>query len=98
MSVALAQTIERDLRFVPREQPMCRNIKSLRHETPPDSEEITLAALQYVRKVSGYRAPSRVNREVFDAAVAEIADSTRRLLNGLSGGSAATEGRPRSKG
>jgi len=68
---------------------MCRNIKSLRHDTPPINDEITLAALQYVRKVSGYRAPSKVNRDVFDAAVAEIADSTRRLLNGLSSASAA---------
>lgn len=86
---ALAQTIKRDLRFVAREQHMCRNIKSLRHDTPPTNDEITLAALQYVRKVSGYRTPSKVNREVFDAAVAEIADSTRRLLDRLSSASAA---------
>jgi hypothetical protein len=62
---------------------MCRNIKSLRNSFPPTQEEITLAALQYVRKVSGYRAPSKANREVFDAAVAEIAESTSRLMNGL---------------
>jgi hypothetical protein len=63
---------------------MCRNIKSLRSSTPPTDEEVALAALQYVRKVSGYRTPSRVNKDVFDAAVAEIADSTRRLIDGLS--------------
>jgi hypothetical protein len=68
---------------------MCRNIKVLRSSsTPPANEEITLAALQYVRKVSGYRAPSRANKDVFEAAVAEIADSTRRLLDGLSSTSA----------
>ena len=68
---------------------MCRNIKVLRSSsTPPTDEEINLAALQYVRKVSGYRAPSLANKDVFEAAVAEIADSTRRLLDGLSGTSA----------
>jgi hypothetical protein len=67
---------------------MCRNIKSLRHETSATNEEIALAALQYVRKVSGYRAPSKVNRDVFDTAVAEIADSTRRLMAGLTSTSA----------
>jgi hypothetical protein len=74
---------------------MCRNIKILRNSsTPPSDEEIVLAALQYVRKVSGYRAPSRVNKEVFEAAIAEIADSTRRLLDGLSSASAAGKGKP----
>jgi hypothetical protein len=68
---------------------MCRNIKVLRNSsTPPTDEEISLAALQYVRKVSGYRAPSLANKDVFEAAVAEIADSTRRLLDRLSGTSA----------
>jgi hypothetical protein len=78
---------------------MCRNIKILRNSSnPPTDEEITLAALQYVRKVSGYRVPSRVNKGVFDAAVTEVADSTRRLLNGLSSGSAVLEGQPKLKG
>ena len=64
---------------------MCRNIKVLRNLlTPPTDEEITLAALQYVRKVSGYRVPSRANKDAFEAAIAEIAESTRRLLDGLS--------------
>ena len=63
---------------------MCRNIKVLRNASlPPTDEEIALAALQYVRKVSGYRAPSRANQEAFDLAVEEIASSTRRLLDGL---------------
>jgi hypothetical protein len=65
---------------------MCRNIKSLRNSiAPPTDEEIALAALQYVRKVSGYHSPSRANQEIFDAAVAEIADSTRKLMSGLTG-------------
>jgi hypothetical protein len=62
---------------------MCRSIKTLR---PPFSEDVTeadvqAAALQYVRKVSGFRAPAAHNREAFDAAVAEIAASTERLLS-----------------
>jgi hypothetical protein len=63
---------------------MCRNIKTLRNAiVPPTHEEITLAALQYVRKVSGYRSPSRANKEAFDAAVTEIAANTQRLLDSL---------------
>jgi hypothetical protein len=77
---------------------MCRNIKLLRGSLPPTNEEIALAALQYVRKVTGYRAPSRANRDAFDAAVAEIADSTRRLLEGLSSASEARQGQTRLKG
>ena len=65
---------------------MCRNIKVLRSASnPPTDEEIALAALQYVRKVSGHRSPSRTNKPPFDAAVAEIAASTRRLLDSLVG-------------
>lgn len=61
---------------------MCRSIKQLRipDERPSDAE-IQAAALQFVRKVSGYRAPSRANREAFDLAVEEIAATTRRLLD-----------------
>ena len=63
---------------------MCRSIKQLRVPTgPPTEEELHAAALQYVRKVSGFRKPSRVNQEVYDQAVREIAESTRRLLDGL---------------
>jgi hypothetical protein len=60
---------------------MCRNIKKLRDpERTPTDEEIALAALQFVRKVSGYQKPSRVNQPAFDAAVDEIAAATRKLL------------------
>jgi hypothetical protein len=60
---------------------MCRSIKTLRSsETPPTDEEIIAAALQYVRKVTGFRAPSRANKEPFESAVAEVAAATRRVL------------------
>jgi hypothetical protein len=60
---------------------MCRSIKQLRRPARDVTEaEIEAAALQYVRKVSGYRAPGRANAPAFDAAVAEIADATGRLL------------------
>jgi hypothetical protein len=60
---------------------MCRSIKQLRHPTePPTEAEIQAAALQFVRKVSGYRAPSRANQAAFDRAVAEIAAATGQLL------------------
>lgn len=63
---------------------MCRSIKTLRtSETPVTDEEIKAAALQYVRKISGYRQPSRANRAVFEQAVDEIAESTDRLLANL---------------
>ena len=63
---------------------MCRSIKVLRNpETPATDAEIEAAALQFVRKISGYRQPSKVNAEAFDAAVAEIAESSRRLLSQL---------------
>ena len=63
---------------------MCRNIKPLRlPDRKATEQEITEAALQYVRKVSGYRKPSRVNQIAFDAAVAEIAGATEKLLNQL---------------
>jgi len=63
---------------------MCRSIKTLRNaEVPATREEIRAAALQYVRKVSGYRKPSKVNEEAFERAVEEVAEATRRLLDGL---------------
>lgn len=63
---------------------MCRNIKQLRQpERPPTPEELRAAALQYVRKVSGYRLPSRANQAVFDQAVDEIAAATQKLLEHL---------------
>ncbi len=63
---------------------MCRSIKPLRLPDRPATEtEIAEAALQYVRKVSGYRKPSRMNQEAFDAAVLEVAAATRRMLESL---------------
>jgi len=60
---------------------MCRSIKVLRHQsTLASTEEIAAASLQFVRKVSGYRKPSKANQEAFDAAVREIAATTDRLL------------------
>ncbi len=60
---------------------MCRNIKPLRMPDRAATErEIAEAALQYVRKVSGYRKPSRINQVAFDAAVAEIAGATETLF------------------
>lgn len=63
---------------------MCRSIKPLRlPDRKATEQEIAEAALQYVRKVSGYRKPSRANQIAFDAAVAEIAGATEKLLNQL---------------
>ncbi len=64
---------------------MCRSIKTLRNaEAPATEEEIRAAALQYVRKVSGYRKPSKVNEEAFERAVEEVAGATQKLLQTLS--------------
>ena len=63
---------------------MCRSIKTLRDGAEPASDqEITAAALQYVRKVSGYRQPSRANADAFNEAVAEVAAASRRLLEAV---------------
>ena len=63
---------------------MCRSIKTLRRDgDAATDEEIRAAALQFVRKLSGYRTPSRRNAEPFDTAVDEIAAASRRLLAGL---------------
>ncbi|MGW2628934.1 DUF2277 domain-containing protein [Streptomyces chattanoogensis] len=64
---------------------MCRSIKTLRPPVTPEvtEEDVRAAALQYVRKVSGFRAPAAHNREVFDHAVAAVAAATQELLDGL---------------
>ncbi len=63
---------------------MCRSIKRLRTEAGAAPEpEITEAALQFVRKVSGFRAPSEANRAAFERAVVDVADASRRLLDRL---------------
>ncbi len=64
---------------------MCRSIKPLRNmDHPVTEQEIYEAALQYVRKVSGYRKPSKANEEVFQRAVNEVTEATRRMLEILS--------------
>lgn len=63
---------------------MCRSIKVLRRpDEPVTPEEISAAALQFVRKVSGYRKPSKSNQEAFEQAVEEVANATGRLLDTL---------------
>lgn len=63
---------------------MCRSIVTLRRtDRPATHDEIHAAALQFVRKVSGYRSPSRANTEAFEAAVDEITDASQRLLEAL---------------
>ena len=63
---------------------MCRSIKTLRRaDEPATDEEIRAAALQYVRKVSGYREPSRRNAEAFQEAVDDVAAASKRLLDAV---------------
>ena len=63
---------------------MCRSIRPLNNYEPPATDdEVQAAALQFVRKVSGGRDPSQANREVFDEAVASIAEATRSLVDSL---------------
>jgi hypothetical protein len=63
---------------------MCRNIRTLHNFEPPATrDEVHAAALQYVRKVSGATRPSQANQAAFDAAVAEVAATTSRLLEQL---------------
>ena len=64
---------------------MCRNIHTLYNLDPPaTAEEVRDAALQYVRKISGFTKPSRANEEAFARAVDEVAESTAKLLASLS--------------
>jgi hypothetical protein len=64
---------------------VCRSIKVLRKPGAPkaSAEELNAAALQFVRKISGFRQPSQVNEQAFQLAVAEVADASRRLLDSL---------------
>ncbi len=63
---------------------MCRNIKKLRYpDRPPTDEELEAAALQFVRKVSGYRQPSKTNEAAFQQAITNIAAITRTLFDDL---------------
>jgi hypothetical protein len=72
---------------------MCRSIKPLFNCEPPATAlEVNEAALQFVRKVSGYRKPSRSNQEAFERAVTEVAQAVQQLLDTL-----ATTAPPRSR-
>ena len=63
---------------------MCRNIRTLHNFDPPATEsEVDAAALQYVRKISGYTKPSQANQAAFDEAVATVAAASARLLEQL---------------
>jgi hypothetical protein len=64
---------------------MCRSIQTLRvNNARATEQEVAEAALQYIRKVSGYRKPSRANQPAFDDAVEEVAAATRRMLERFS--------------
>jgi hypothetical protein len=67
---------------------MCRSIKTLRGAEEVTDEDVAAAALQFVRKISGYRVPSTANRAAFDSAVDDVGDATRRLLEQLTTGRA----------
>lgn len=72
---------------------MCRNIKPLFNSSPPTTkQEIHDAALQFVRKVSGFREPSQANQAAFNQAVEQIAADTTKLLNAL-----VTDAKPRNR-
>ena len=63
---------------------MCRNIQTLYNfEPPPSEEDVHAAALQYVRKISGFTKPSQANAAAFDRAVLAVADASKRLLDEL---------------
>ena len=73
---------------------MCRNIKTLANFAPPaTNEEIRASALQFVRKLSGTTRPSRANEAAFNAAVEEVFESARRLIDSLT-----TTAPPRDRG
>ena len=72
---------------------MCRNIKTLfNFEPPATDEEICAASLQFVRKLSGFNAPSKVNEAAFDRAIDDVAAVARRLIDSL-----ATNAAPRNR-
>lgn len=63
---------------------MCRNIKKLRFDDrPPTEDELHLSALQFIRKISGYRAPSKAKAAAFDQAVEDVALASRRLFESI---------------
>ena len=77
-------TVTSEVTVTSGENHMCRSIKPLRlPDRPATEQEIHEAALQYVRKISGYRKPSKVNEETFEKAVSEVAEVTKKMLEGL---------------
>jgi len=81
-SVAKQGSLKQEVKY--KGEIMCRSIKPLRlPDRPATEQEIQEAALQYVRKVSGYRKPSKVNEEAFNNAIEEIAQSTQKLLRNI---------------
>ena len=63
---------------------MCRNIRTLHNFEPPATDdEVKAAALQYVRKISGFTKPSKANEEAFERAIEEVAQASARLLDAL---------------
>ena len=67
-----------------KEETLCRSIKVLRKQGQPASaDELNAAALQFVRKISGYHHPSHANQEAFDLAIHEVAAASKRLLDSL---------------
>ncbi len=63
---------------------MCRSIKVLRKlDQPATAGDFDAAALQFVRKISGFQKPSKANRESFERAVAEVAEASRKLLESI---------------
>ena len=80
----LLRTVTTEVVTTVKEIIMCRSIKPLRlPDRPATDQEIQEAALQYVRKVSGYRKPSKANEEVFNKAINEVTEATRKMLENL---------------
>jgi hypothetical protein len=72
---------------------MCRNIKKLRNpEHAPTDQELQDAARQFVRKISGFNAPSRANQDAFDHAIRDVSRAARALFDSLTGGAHAHTG------
>jgi hypothetical protein len=64
---------------------MCRSIKVLRNAAEPaTADDVSKAALQFVKKISGYQKPSKANQQAFERAVREVAEASQRLLDGIS--------------
>jgi len=81
---SLSAKLADDIKLSAKERSMCRNIRTLFHFDPPATEEeIRASALQFVRKLSGFRKPSRANEAAFERAVDEVSEAASRLLAAL---------------